>query len=162
MDFIQKVPRKLEEVLGAEGVDQFVDFLNSAFIASRAQILETSSDRFERHLSTEIAKLKVEFVAFKTEMKNEFLEFKIQIQAENAKFRSEIRTDIADFKAEIRKELKELRESNVEIFKSIANIHKAIADIHKTIAVQTRWMFGAVLGSVGLVLAIEKILHSFP
>ncbi|MBM9499955.1 hypothetical protein JWG44_06790 [Leptospira sp. 201903071] len=149
----------MEEVLGAEGVDQFVDFLNSAFDASRAQILETSSDRFERHLSIEIAKLKVEFMAFKTDIKNEFLEFKIQIQSENAKFRSEIRTEIADFKAEIQKEIRELRE---DMTQSRLETFRSIGDIHKAIAVQTRWMFGAILGSVGLVFAIEKILHSLP
>lgn len=159
MDFIQKLPRKLEEVLGTEGVDQFVDFLNSAFVASRAQILETSSDRFELRVSTDISKLKVELNAFKTDMKNEFLEFKIQIQSEHAKFRSEIRMDIADFTTEIRKEFKELREETTQ---SRLEIFKSMGEIHKSIAMQTRWMFGALLGSVGFVFAIEKLLHSLP
>ncbi|MBM9577608.1 hypothetical protein JWG45_10635 [Leptospira sp. 201903070] len=39
---------------------------------------------------------------------------------------------------------------------------RCIGDIHQSIAIQTRWMFGAILGSVGLVFAIEKILHSIP
>ncbi|RHX87496.1 hypothetical protein DLM78_00280 [Leptospira stimsonii] len=159
MDFIQKLPRKLEDVLGTEGLDQFVDFLNSAFVASRAQILETSADRFELRVSTDISKIKIDLTAFKADMKNDFLEFKILIQSENAKFRSEIRMDIADFNSEIRKEIKELRE---ETNQSRLEIVKSIVEIHKAIAVQTRWMFGAILGSAGLALAIEKILHSFP
>ncbi|MBW0433442.1 hypothetical protein HGB47_07415 [Leptospira yasudae] len=162
-ELIRKIPRKLEEVLGADGIDQFVDFLNSVFTVSRAQLLETSSERFDHRLTEEMGKQKINFLEFKTGLSGEFLSFKADLKEDFSSFQMEIRQDFvsfqsridhqiaeiraenAEFKKEVRQELKEIREemrrSNETIFRILAENQKAISEMqreisgmHKTIA----------------------------
>ncbi|TGL78279.1 LA_3696 family protein [Leptospira yasudae] len=162
-ELIRKIPRKLEEVLGADGIDQFVDFLNSVFTVSRAQLLKTSSERFEHRLTEEMGKQKINFLEFKTGLSGEFLSFKADLKEDFSSFQIEIRQDFvsfqsrighqiaeiraenAEFKKEVRQELKEIREemrrSNETIFRILAENQKAISEMqreisgmHKTIA----------------------------
>ncbi|RHX95110.1 hypothetical protein DLM76_07260 [Leptospira yasudae] len=167
-ELIRKIPRKLEEVLGADGIDQFVDFLNSVFTVSRAQLLESSSERFEHRLTEEMGKQKINFLEFKTGLSGEFLSFKAdlkedfssfqmeirqdfvsiqsridhqiaEIRAENAAFKEEVRKEIAEFKKEVRQELKEIRE---EMRRSNETIFRILAENQKAISEMQREISG--------------------
>ncbi|WP_246050706.1 LA_3696 family protein [Leptospira langatensis] len=87
----QKIPRKLEELLGPDGSENFTDFLNKAFAHSKENVVEHVFERFERRLSEEIHMFRVEM---KTDMANLRLEFK---------------TDMAEMKSELKDEIGLLR-----------------------------------------------------
>lgn len=80
MPMFRRIPRKLEEVLGDEGANEFVDFINDSFAANQENVMELVFDRFEKRLSEEL----------------------------NA-FRAEYKTDLADLRAEFKSEIAELR-----------------------------------------------------
>jgi len=71
MAIVQKVPRKLEEVLGPEGTDQFVDFLNVSFNSQKEDVIQLVADKFERKLVEETSKLRLEMVNVKAELKSD-------------------------------------------------------------------------------------------
>ncbi|TGK07715.1 hypothetical protein EHO59_06330 [Leptospira semungkisensis] len=87
----QKIPRKLEELLGHDGSENFTDFLNKAFAYSKENVVEQVFERFERRLSEEINTFRVEM---KTDMAN---------------LRSEFKTEMAEMKGELKGEISLLR-----------------------------------------------------
>ncbi|MCE9501661.1 MAG: hypothetical protein K8R21_14350 [Leptospira sp.] len=103
MAIVQKVPRKLEEVLGPDGTDQFVDFINVSFNAQKEDMVQLVADKFEKKLVEEISTVKIEIANLRTELAN---------------VKSELKTDIVK--------------------------------VHEAITSQTKWIFGALLGAVGL------------
>lgn len=128
---VQKVPRRLGELLGPEGTIEFVDYLNRAFGNIHSNAIETVSDRFELRLSDESSKIRSEISGLKTELRSEF-------QSEFSKIRSEfadLKSDFAEHRADIKSE---------------------IAEIHKAISVQTKWILGAVIGLVGVFSILVK------
>ncbi|WP_036095381.1 LA_3696 family protein [Leptospira weilii] len=78
---VRKVPKRLGELLGQEGIVEFVDFLNRAFGDSHSTAIEVVTDRFERRLSeesgklrSEISELRVEFSNLRADIKSEVSE----------------------------------------------------------------------------------------
>ncbi len=136
LPLIQKVPRKLEEVLGPQGTDDFVDFLNTAFSSTRNGTMEIVTERFERRLMTETGKIREEMAAFRAEWKTDLADFRAEIKMEIAEFKSEIRTEFANMRSELKSE---------------------IAEIHKTMAAQTRWVLAAMVGLTGIFSLIVKL-----
>ncbi|WP_425269476.1 LA_3696 family protein [Leptospira dzoumogneensis] len=59
----RRVPRKLEEVLGDEGADEFVDFINDSFAANKEIVMELVFERFEKRLSEELNVFRAEYKA---------------------------------------------------------------------------------------------------
>ncbi|TGN03104.1 hypothetical protein EHR06_03585 [Leptospira dzoumogneensis] len=63
MPMFRRVPRKLEEVLGDEGADEFVDFINDSFAANKEIVMELVFERFEKRLSEELNVFRAEYKA---------------------------------------------------------------------------------------------------
>ena len=57
MTRIPKFPKKMEELLGNDGRNEFIDFLNDSFHHQEDSVLQTVSDRFDRRVSEEIGKV---------------------------------------------------------------------------------------------------------
>lgn len=91
MPVVQRIPRRLEELLGADGTDQFVDFLNGALQVHKEDIITTVVDKFERRVVAETSALKVQIAELRTEVKTEIAD----VRTEVANLRSELKSDIA-------------------------------------------------------------------
>ncbi|EMY79275.1 hypothetical protein LEP1GSC060_2579 [Leptospira weilii serovar Ranarum str. ICFT] len=124
---IQKVPRRLGELLGPEGTVEFVDFLNRSFGQSHSSTIEVVTDRFERRLSEESSKLRLEMSELRSEFRSEFLKVRAEF--------SDLKADFADHRADIKSE---------------------ISEIHKAISLQTKWILGVAIGSIGVFSIIVK------
>ncbi|WP_243401916.1 apolipoprotein A1/A4/E family protein [Leptospira haakeii] len=125
----RRIPRKLEEVLGDQGANEFLDFINDSFAANKENIVELVSDRFEKRLSEEINV------------------FRSEIKAEMADLRAEVKEDIANLRAELKEDLAEIR----------IEMKTEFAEIYKLIAAQTRWMLGAIVALTGIFSIIVKM-----
>ena len=53
MTRIPKFPKKMEELLGSDGKNEFIDFLNDSFHHQEDSVLQTVSDRFDRRVTEE-------------------------------------------------------------------------------------------------------------
>jgi len=67
---VVNVPRVLREKLGDDGADALVDLLNSVQ-ASRREDLEVLTDRFERRLGEELAKVRADIAAMESRLVRE-------------------------------------------------------------------------------------------
>ncbi|AOP32871.1 hypothetical protein A0128_02680 [Leptospira tipperaryensis] len=98
---VQKVPKRLGEVLGPDGTVEFVDFLNHSFGNSQTNTIEIVSDRFDRRLKEETNQIRMEMSGLRSDFSDLRADF------------ADLRADFADHQSEIKSE--------------IAEIHKAIS-----------------------------------
>ena len=129
MSAIIKPPKVLEKVIGPEGWDEFVDFLNQTLDDQKSNIIELVSDKFEKKVTEESGIIKLQIAQLKEEMHKE-----ISIN----------RIEIAELKADLKGD--------------IAGIHKEIAGIHKEISNQTKWILAAILAAVALFPIMNKLI----
>ncbi len=98
---LQKIPRKLEEVLGPDGTDQFVDFLNTALQSSKEDVIQSVADKFERRVVEESASIRLEMQKQFAEMQKQFVD--------------------------VHRQFAEVQKQFAEVQKSITGVHAAIA-----------------------------------
>ncbi|MGJ4745096.1 LA_3696 family protein [Leptospira sp. SA-E8] len=79
----RRVPRKLEQVLGDEGANEFVDFINDSFAANKENVMELVFERFEKRLAEELN-------AFRAEYKQDLADLRAEFKAEIAELRMEM------------------------------------------------------------------------
>lgn len=138
---VQKVPKRLGELLSPEGTVEFVDFLNRAFGDNNSTAIDIVTDRFERRLLEEGSKLRSEISELKAEFRFEFSKFRSEftdLRTEFTNLKTEfanLKTDFADHRADIKSE---------------------VVEIHKSISLQTKWILGVVIGTVGVFSIIVK------
>lgn len=138
---VQKVPKRLGELLGPEGTVEFVDFLNRAFGDNNSTAIDIVTDRFERRLLEEGSKLRSEISELKAEFRFEFSKFRTEftdLRTEFTNLKTEfanLKTDFADHRADIKSE---------------------VVEIHKSISLQTKWILGVVIGTIGVFSIIVK------
>ncbi|WP_244241081.1 LA_3696 family protein [Leptospira selangorensis] len=132
----RRIPRKLEEVLGDEGTDEFIDFINDSFSANKENVVELVSDRFEKRLSEELN-------ALRTEVKEDIAELRLELKADIAG----LRIEMTEFKMEVKEEISALR----------VEMKTEFAEIYKLISAQTRWMLGAIVALTGIFSIIVKL-----
>ncbi|TGK23145.1 DUF1640 domain-containing protein [Leptospira yasudae] len=185
--WVHSIPDKLEEILGVDGTDQFVTFLNSTLTKFRGNMLTHASDRFEGRLKEDHLSLKNELALWKNELKEEFADFRKEVNESNYQFRfsmraeldrfketmriefnlfkEAVRTEIHAFKDEIRSNLNdhrfetkiEMNQIRLDISSFKTEVKGDIADLHKTIAIQTRWILAGMLGIGSFLLAVAKM-----
>ncbi|MCG6166704.1 hypothetical protein LFX25_02420 [Leptospira sp. FAT2] len=93
---IRKFPKRLGELLGPDGIVEFVGFLNRFIAKSQSNAVELATDRFERRLSEETGKLRLEMSELKSELRSEFMDLK---------------TDFADHRADVKSEISEIHKA---------------------------------------------------
>ncbi|MBE7439825.1 MAG: hypothetical protein HS115_15330 [Spirochaetales bacterium] len=134
MPVVQRIPRRLEELLGADGTDQFVDFLNGALQVHKEDIITTVVDKFERRVVAETSALRVQI----------------------AELRAEVKTKIAELRTEVKTEIAAVRTEMADKFEKV---HREIGGIHAAIAGQTRWLVVLGLALVTLYPLINRLLE---
>jgi len=161
MPVVQRIPRRLEELLGADGTDQFVDFLNGALQVHKEDIFTTVVDKFERRVVAETSALRVQIAELRTEVKTEIAEVRTEI----AELRSELKTEIAEVRTEmvgLRAELKlEIADVRTEVANLRSELKSDIAGIHGAITGQTRWLVVLGLAMVTLYPLVNRLLERF-
>ncbi len=117
---------------GDDGAEALIRFFNDMQAANsqKEEIIEIVEEKFERRLSEELGKLRVEIAEMKAELRNEITEMK-----------SELRTEIAQMTSELRDEMGEM---NANL---LAKIAQSQADLIK-------WMFIFWVGQIGVLIGI--------
>lgn len=95
------IPKPLRDKLGDEAVESFAMLLKEVEFEGRKDALVIAEERFERRLSEEAAKLRVE-------MKEEIAKLDRRITEEIAKLRVEMKEEIAGLRVEIAKAKSEM------------------------------------------------------
>jgi hypothetical protein len=88
------VPRPLREKLGEEGTDALVALINEAGEDNKKSIIEVVEERFERRLTEEIGKLRVEVSEGMNKLRAE-------LRTEMVEGTSKLRTEMADLRANL-------------------------------------------------------------
>ena len=99
---IVSVPKILRTKLGDDGAEALVEFFNEAQAANspKEEIIEIVEEKFERRLSEEMGKLRVEMSAMNANLQNKMAEIKSELHSEmadmNARFEKKIAQSHAD------------------------------------------------------------------
>ena len=88
MSVIQTVPKALEKALGREATEEFVGLLNQVSENIKTDVIETVSDKFHRHVTDEVTKVRLEIADVRLEVAN--------LRNEMADLRSEFKADISE------------------------------------------------------------------
>ncbi|QCO42215.1 DUF1640 domain-containing protein [Leptospira interrogans] len=159
---VQKVPKRLGELLGPEGTVEFVDFLNRAFGDNNSTAIDIVTDRFERRLLEEGSKLRSEISELKAEFRFEFSKFRSEftdLKTEFTDLRTEftdLRTEFTDLRTEFTNLKTEFANLKTDFADHRADIKSEVVEIHKSISLQTKWILGVVIGTVGVFSIIVK------
>ncbi|ENO71749.1 hypothetical protein LEP1GSC012_3379 [Leptospira interrogans serovar Valbuzzi str. Valbuzzi] len=145
---VQKVPKRLGELLGPEGTVEFVDFLNRAFGDNNSTAIDIVTDRFERRLLEEGSKLRSEISELKAEFRFEFSKFRSEF--------TDLRTEFTDLRTEFTNLKTEFANLKTDFADHRADIKSEVVEIHKSISLQTKWILGVVIGTVGVFSIIVK------
>ncbi|MBI3799083.1 MAG: hypothetical protein HY268_19225 [Deltaproteobacteria bacterium] len=88
------VPRPLREKLGEEGTDALVALINEAGENNKQSVIEVVEERFERRLSDEISRLRVELAEemskLRVELAGEISRLRVELFGETNKLRAEM------------------------------------------------------------------------
>lgn len=88
------VPRPLREKLGEEGTDALVALINEAGENNKKSVIEVVEERFERRLSEEMGKLRVELSGemsqMRVELSGEMSKLRVELSGETSKLRAEM------------------------------------------------------------------------
>ncbi|TGL60726.1 LA_3696 family protein [Leptospira sarikeiensis] len=185
----KRFPRELEEILGAEASDAFLDFLHKNWESGGKMLLEESQRRFEKLLSDEIGKIREELSDFKnsvihtfasarneiasirkqiydletriTKLETSSKEMSAQIEKTQREIK-ELRMDFEVFKSDIRAELKhEIGTLRTEMQFGFLNIYKELLKIQETISNQTKWILATALAIPVFLPIISKLIDKY-
>ena len=127
---IISIPKPLQEKLGDEGTDALVYVLNEYEKESRSSVVDFAAQRFEKHLTKEIAGVRVELAEtekrFEKRLTEEISSLREEMIRSDLSLRDELKADIADLRG---------------------GIEKSKSDTIK-------WMFLFWIGQIGAVLGI--------
>lgn len=120
------IPKILQEKLTPEGAEALVHVLDRIEDRSQVRILETTQERFEKRLVTEISKLREDHTLLRSELKED-----------HTVPRAELRKDITSARTDL-KITEERLEKRIESVK----------------AELIKWMFIFWIGQIGTIIAI--------
>ena len=96
-----QVGKTLREKLGEEGVQELIDLINSSQQQQKEDILTFVEEKFERRLSEEISKLRVDMVEMNQQLRGEMVEMNQQLRGEMVEQMAKLRTEISQTRAEL-------------------------------------------------------------
>ena len=135
------VPRPLREKLGEEGTDALVALINEAGENNKKSVIEVVEERFERRLSEEMGKLRVELSGemsqLRVELSGEMSQLRVELSGETSKLRAELSGETSKLRAELSGETSKLR-----------------AEMHDLRANLIQWMFLFWIGQIGVLTGI--------
>ncbi|RHX85298.1 LA_3696 family protein [Leptospira stimsonii] len=169
---VQNIPARLGEVLGPNGTVEFVDFLNESFGNSQANTAGILTEKLENQITKEASQVQVEITGMRSEfvdlrsnvsrLSSEFADLRSNVSRLSSEF-ADLRSNVSSLGSEfvgLRSEFSGLRLEFADLRADFADhrseMKSEISEIHKMIATQTRWIFGAMIGLVGVFSIIVK------
>jgi hypothetical protein len=145
---IISIPKPLREKLGEEGTDALVQVLNENEKELRSSLIDFAEQRFEKHLTEEIAGVRVDLAEAEKRFEKRLIE---EI--------SSVRLDLTSAEKRLTEEIAGLREEMVRNDLSLrdelkADITDLRGDILKSKSDTIKWMFLFWIGQIGAVLGI--------
>ena len=125
-----QVGKTLREKLGEEGVQELIDLINSSQQQQKEDILTFVEEKFERRLSEEISKLRVDMVEINQQLRGEMVDVNQKLRDEMLNLNQQLRGEMVEQMAKLRTEISQTR---AELIK---------------------WMFIFWVGQVGMILGI--------
>jgi cell division septum initiation protein DivIVA len=148
------IPRELSEKLGDEASNALVGVIREIDFDARKDAIAIVEERFERRLSEESGKLRVEIEKLRTEIKIEIAELRAEMKTEIAGLRAEMKTEIAGLRAEMKSEIAGLR---AEMKSEIAGLRAEIkTEMSSFKAEMIKWMFLFWVGQMVSMVALFK------
>ncbi|EPG64556.1 LA_3696 family protein [Leptospira wolffii] len=129
--------KSLRDVLGEKGTEAFVDYIHKAREYGRQNMIELTTERYERRLAEEVGCLRGEI----------------------AEFRTDTNTGISELRAEMHAGFVGVQEEFKEVHQEFAKVHGKIGDIQASITAQTRWIVVCIFGVVPFYIALFKLLE---
>ena len=155
---IPKFPWKMEELLGPDGKEEFIDFLNDSFAHQEESVLQVVSDRFDRRVTEESKGIYVTVAKLDHRITEEVAKLDHRITEEVAKLDHRITEEIAKLDVRITREF-----SRVD--KNIDGLRVMIAELRSEmksdISAQTKWMFGGMMAAATLVTVALPLVVKF-
>jgi hypothetical protein len=98
-----RLPAALQDRLGQEATAGLVELLTDARKEWTAEVIGTAVDRFERRLTEETSKLRIEMAALRSDLRQEMGALRSDLRQEMGGLRSDLRQEMADQRFEILK-----------------------------------------------------------
>ena len=141
---IPKFPRKMEELLGPDGKEEFIDFLNDSFGHQEESVLQVVSDRFDRRVTEESKQIYVTVAKLDHRITEEISKVNESVFRLDNRITEEIgKVNITVSRLENR------------ITEEVSGVKTMVAELRSEmksdIATQTKWMFGGMMASASLV-----------
>ena len=141
MTKIPKFPRKMEELLGLDGKDDFIDFLNESFHHQEESVVQFVSDRFDLRVTEGVGKVNQSIDRLDNRVTEEI---------------GKVNQSIARLDNRITEEISGVR---VQIAELRSEIKADIADIHRCITSQTKWILTVVLAAAALISILQPLMQ---
>jgi hypothetical protein len=163
MTKIPKFPRKMEELLGPEGKDQFIDFLNDSFYNQEENVLQVVSDRFDRRVTEEISGLRLEMnkgiSGLRLEMHESISGLRTEINQGMSKLDNRITEEVSGLRLEIHDGMSGLdKKITGEISITRVQISELRSELKSDIATQTKWILTVILAAATLISIIQPVM----
>ena len=98
---IVTIPKVLRDKLGEDGAEALADLLSRSNLRVQEDVITLVSERFERRLAEELAKVRQEMADFRAEVKAEIAGVRAELKTEIAGVRAELKTEIAGVRADL-------------------------------------------------------------
>ena len=138
MILIPKFPRKMEELLGPDGREEFIDFLNDSFAHQEAGVMESVSDRFDKKVTEEIARVNEAILTLDTRVNASIMELDNRIGEKIGHLDNWLSGEISG----LRMDMFEMR-----------------ADLKSEITSQTKWIVTMILAGTILYPLVDKLIN---
>jgi hypothetical protein len=185
---IPKFPRKMEELLGLEGKDQFIDFLNDSFHNQEDSVLQVVSDRFDLRVTEEIGKVNQSISLLDKRVTEEISGLRIEMHDGMFRLDNKITEEISGLRMEMHdgmfrldnKITEEISRLDNKITEEISGLDKRItvenssikvqiadlrselksdiSGIHHAISLQTKWLLTVILAASALISVIQPVM----
>ena len=104
-----RVPASLQDRLGQEATAGLVELLTDARKEWTAEVIGMVGDRFERRLTEETSKVRVEMAALRSDLRQEMAALRSDLRQEMAALRGDLRQEMTEGSASLRQALADQR-----------------------------------------------------
>jgi hypothetical protein len=156
-----RLPAALQDRLGQEASAGLIELLTDARKEWTAEVIGTVGDGFERRLTEETSKLRVDMAALRSDLRQEMGALRGDLRQEMAALRGDLRQEMGALCSNLRQETgalySDLRQETTEGF---ASLRQALADQRFEIL---KWAFlfwvGQFFAVAGLVAVLIRFLR---
>jgi hypothetical protein len=103
------MPTALQDRLGQEATAGLVELLTDARKEWTAEVIGTAVDRFERRLTEETSKLRIEMAALRSDLRQEMGALRSDLRQEMGALRSDLRQEMGALRSDLRQEIADQR-----------------------------------------------------